>query len=366
MSLTGTAFFWVTIGLVVAALAGLLVGWNRVPGPLPVRVVARAVMAMACQVTAVLTVLVWVNNTYGLYDSWADLLGGGNGQVRLATGRADLHQAGGAVTADVRRVRFTPLQNGVLRTTVTGPRSHITGEIDVWLPPQYDEPAYRRTAFPVVELLPGYPGTPRAWFGAMGAQRELSALIRANEVRPMILVAPKMNVLGPVDPGCADLPHGSRTSTWLGVDAPELVKQNFRVAPDAAHWAVMGYSAGAYCAVNLALHHPRTLHAAVSLSGYNAPVARLVTRHPALARANNLYLELRDARRQPDIALLMAGSEQDGNTVYAARSLLGELRHPGASRLLTVTRGGHNTRVWRAMLPTALRWIAGQMPQTVP
>jgi enterochelin esterase-like enzyme len=351
---------------VVAALAGLLVGWNRLPGPLPVRVVARAVMAMACQATAVLTVLVWVNNTYGLYDSWADLLGGGNGQVRLATGRADLHQDGGAVTADVRRVRFTPLQNGVLRTTVTGPRSHITGEIDVWLPPQYYEPAYRRTAFPVVELLPGYPGTPRAWFGAMGAQRELSALIRANEVRPMILVAPKMNVLGPVDPGCADLPHGSRTSTWLGVDAPELVKQNFRVAPDAAHWAVMGYSAGAYCAVNLVLHHPRTLHAAVSLSGYNAPVARLVTRHPALARANNPYLELRDARRQPDIALLMAGSEQDGDTVYAARSLLGELRHPGASRLLTVTRGGHNTRVWRAMLPTALRWIAGQMPQTVP
>ncbi len=229
----------------------------------------------------------------------------------------------------MERLRFSPAKGGALKTTGFGPRSHISGTIEVWLPPQYEQPGYRHTRFPVVELLPGYPGSPGAWFGAMDAGHELSALIRAHRAAPMILVAPKMNVLGTVDPGCADVPHRSLTSTWLGEDVPGLVQQNFRVLGGPKHWATMGYSAGAYCATNLALHHPRRFHAVVSLSGYNAPLAGLVTRDPALARANNPYLELRDARRQPDVVLLMAGSYQDSDTVFAAEVAAQDAAPPG-------------------------------------
>jgi enterochelin esterase-like enzyme len=358
VGLTSTAFFVLSVGLVPVAVAAMLLAWNRVPGPLGVRVAARVGMVVVGQAAAVLSVLVWVNNTYGLYESWSDLTGAG-GQVRLddTAGGTGGSPAGGAEP----RLTFTPAKGGALKTTGLGPRSHISGTIEVWLPPQYGQAAYRHTRFPVVELLPGYPGSPGAWFGAMGAGHELQSLIRARRAAPMILVAPKMNVLGTVDPGCADIPHGSRTSTWLGEDVPGLIQQNFRVLPGPAHWATMGYSAGAYCATNLALHHPRRFHAVVSLSGYNAPVAALVTRDPALARANNPYLELRDARRQPDVVLLMAGSYQDSDTVFAAKSLLRTLHHPGPSRLLTVSRGGHNTQVWKAMLPQAMVWISQQI-----
>jgi enterochelin esterase-like enzyme len=356
MSLTGRSFFVCTAVLVIVLPVVMLLVWHRVPGPWPVRVAARLSMVVLSQATAVLAVLVWLNNTYSLYQSWGELFGTGTG---TATVTAPVHLAmartGGKLT-------FTHYKGGILTTTATGPSSHITGDLYVWLPPQYTQPAYRHTDFPVVELLPGYPGSPRAWFDAMGAQTELAAMITAHQVRPMILVAPKMNVLGFRDPGCADIPNGVQTSTWLGKDIPALVKQNFRAAHDAGHWATMGYSAGAYCAVNLTVQHPGTFHAAVSLSGYNAPSAGLVMSDPALARANNLYLQLRNAKHQPDIALLMAGSKQDGNTVYAAKSLLSTLHHPGASRLLTVPSGGHNTRVWRAMLPTSLTWISTQMP----
>jgi enterochelin esterase-like enzyme len=360
MSLTGTALFVLSILLVPVVMIGMLAAWNRLPGPPAVRLAGRLGMVVLSQAAAVLAVLIWVNNTYGLYESWSDLMGD-NGQVQLNA--AGPGSAGG-VPADptsVKQAVFTSGKDGVLRTTVTGTRSHITGDVLVWLPPQYGQPSYRHTRFPVVELLPGYPGSPGAWFGAMGAGREMAALITEHRVAPMILVAPKMNVLGRVDPGCADLPHGARTSTWLGTDVPDLVRQHFRAEPGARHWATMGYSAGGYCAVNTALHHPGTFHAVVSLSGYNAPEASLVTRDPALARANNPYLELRDARRQPDVVLLMAGSYQDSDTVYAAKALLGTLHHPGTSRLLTIRRGGHNTQVWRAMLPTALGWLSEQV-----
>ena len=123
----------------------------------------------------------------------------------------------------------------------------------------------------------------------------------------------------------------------------------------------MGYSAGAYCAANTALHHPDNFHAVVSLSGYNVPESHLVNHDPVLSRANNPYLELRDAKHQPDIVLLMAGSYQDSGTVTAAQALLGALRHLGSSKLLTIQRGGHNTEVWKTMLPAALPWISQQI-----
>lgn len=359
MSLTGTAFFVLCTALVPIVVALMLLVWNRVPGPRAARATARVGMVLLSQAAAVLAVLVWVNNTYGLYESWSDL-SGNDGQVRLDDAGHD--SAGAPVGGgSVEHLRFSPAKGGALKTTGFGPRSHISGTIEVWLPPQYKQPGYRHTRFPVVELLPGYPGSPGAWFGAMDAGHELSALIRAHRAAPMILVAPKMNVLGTVDPGCADVPHRSLTSTWLGEDVPGLVRQNFRVLGGPKHWATMGYSAGAYCATNLALHHPRRFHAVVSLSGYNAPLAGLVTRDPALARANNPYLELRDARRQPDVVLLMAGSYQDSDTVFAAKSLLKTLHHPGTSRLLTISKGGHNTQVWKTMLPTAMTWISQQI-----
>jgi enterochelin esterase-like enzyme len=365
MSLTSTAFFAFTLIMVVALTVMTVVAWNRVPGPRPVRLATRLLMIVISQVAAVLAVLVWVNNSYGLYQSWSDLLGTTGGQVHIATGGRLGTTSGGTPDGPRRHghlVEFTNFKPDILTATATGPRSHITGDVYVWLPPQYQDPVYRHTTFPVVELLPGYPGSPQAWFGAMAVHKRLARMITAHQVRPMILVAPKMNVLGNVDPGCADIPHGSRTATWLGQDVPNLIKDNFRAATDARHWATMGYSAGAYCAVNLTLHFPRTIHAAVSLSGYNAPISALVNQDQAVARANNPYLRLRDAKRQPDVALLMAGSRQDGDTVFAANALLAALHHHGASRLLTVSHGGHNMRVWRLMLPTALVWISQVMP----
>ncbi|MFI1091991.1 alpha/beta hydrolase [Streptomyces sp. NPDC020917] len=362
MSLTGSALFVLSILVVPVVMVGMLVAWNRLPGPPAVRLAGRLGMVLVSQAAAVLAVLIWVNNTYGLYESWSDLMGD-NGQVQLNAAGPGGHGAPADPAVEKQAV-FTTGQDGVLRTTAIGARSHITGTVLVWLPPQYSQPAYRHTRFPVVELLPGYPGSPGAWFGAMGVGREMAALIAGHQVSPMILVAPKMNVLGRVDPGCADLPHGAMTSTWLGTDVPDLVRQHFRAEAGARHWATMGYSAGAYCAVNTALHHPGTFHAVVSLSGYNAPEASLVTRDPALARANNPYLELHNAKHQPNVVLLMAGSYQDSDTVYAAKALLSALHHQGTSRLLTIRRGGHNTQVWRAMLPTALGWLSQQVAGT--
>lgn len=360
MSLTGTPFFVLTVIVMISALTALFVFWNRIPGPRSVRMGGRLGLAVFSQLTAVIAVLVYVNNSMGpFYESWSDLFGGSS------TPPVTTSVAGGGHGHDAPpndgKLNFTQYGPGVMKAHTVGARSGVEGSLYVWLPPQYHDPAYAQTAFPVVELLPGTPGTPQAWFGTMRVQDQMQQLMAAGKVKPMIMVSAKLNTMGGnTDAGCADIPGSAQTATWLAKDVPALVRANFRAAKDPSGWGIMGYSAGAYCAVNLTVQHPEAFHAAVSLSGYNTPESPLVTRDPGLARANNPYLQLKLANQQPPVSFLMAGSLQDQGTVPAARALLGVLKHPGASRLLTVQSGGHTPDVWRGMLPDALTWLSAR------
>jgi len=368
MSLTGTPFFAITIALVVLAVVGMAALWNRIPGPTPVRISARVGLTLFSQAAAVLMVLVYVNNSMGpFYDSWGDLFGD-NATVQLTGGATGTGGgpatpgSGPSAATQAEKLSFTTYTTGVLKTKAVGPESRIKGSLYVWLPPQYNQPQYAHTAFPVVELLPGTPGTPQAWFGTMKANSELQKLMGEGKAKPMILVSATLNMFGGGnDSGCANLPGSYQTATWLAKDVPNLVKKNFRAAPDSAHWAIMGYSAGGYCAANLTVQYPGSFHAAVSMSGYNAPDAAIVTRDPKLAAANNPYLLLKADRQQPDIVLLAAGSLQDPGTVPDARALIGVLRHPGPSRVMVLDKGDHTTAVFQTMLPQSLVWLSQQI-----
>ncbi|MFC1415291.1 alpha/beta hydrolase [Streptacidiphilus cavernicola] len=361
MSLTGTPFFVLSIALVVLSVVVLVAVWNRIPGPAPARILGRVVLTLVSQVAAVVMVLVYVNNSMGpFYDTWGSLFGEDAAVVSPASG-------GGAVPAGADGLRpeklaFSHYNGQVLRTTAVGPDSRIKGDLFIWLPPQYNDPAYAHTSFPVLELLPGTPGVPQTWFGTMKADREMVRLMAEGRVKPMILVSARMNMFGgDRDSGCADLPGGFRTATWLGRDVPALIKYNFRASHDARKWGIMGYSAGGYCAANIAVQYHSAFHAAVSMSGYDAPNASVVTRSPQLAAANNPVLLLRREAVQPDLVLLAMGSRQDPGTVGDAEALIRALHTPRTSQVLVFDRGGHDTRTFIAEMTPGLVWMSRQI-----
>ncbi len=125
-------------------------------------------MLLFAQGTAVTLVFVLVNNQNNLYDNWADLLGtgdhveqaadlgrdgtGGIAVTRLPKVKQSFRTAAGAGMRAAGGVRVTQLKGRV---------SGVNAEVYVWLPPQYDDPAYRHKKFPVVELLPATPDPPR-------------------------------------------------------------------------------------------------------------------------------------------------------------------------------------------------------------
>jgi pimeloyl-ACP methyl ester carboxylesterase len=368
MSLTGTPFLYTLIVLFAIALVVPLLLWSRLRGPRALRAVARMLMLLFAQGTAVALVFVMVNNANGLYDNWADLLGTGNHVQQAADLGAD--GTGGIALKKLPRVRqhFTwasgPGMRGVREAQLKGRVSGVNAEVYVWLPPQYNEPRYRHHRFPVVELLPGYPGSAKAWFGSMRTTRQLAPLMRDGQVAPFILVAPRTNLLAGVDTGCANIPGTVNADSWLSVDVPKMVMDNFRAQPAPNGWAVAGYSAGAHCAAKLAVAHPDRYRAAVSLSGYNDPIGEpvsLAARTPALRAANNPYMLLRGARTPPRVSLYLSGQPRDG--YEAAMALEGAAKAPTSVHVVFIPRsaGGHTMALWKPQVVPAFRWLTEVM-----
>jgi len=371
MSLTGTPFLLATIALFAVALVLPLALWSRVRGPAPVRSAARLLMLLFAQGTAVTLVFVLVNNANSLYDDWADLLGTGNHVQQAADLGAD--GTGGVVLDRLPKVRQTFTQavgpgmrqaGGVRVTELKGRVSGVNAEVYVWLPPQYHEPAYRHRKFPVVELLPGYPGSAKAWFGSLKVHEQLLPMMRDGRVAPFILVAPRTNLLARADTGCANVPGTVNADSWLSIDVPRMVTDTFRAeaAPDG--WATAGYSAGAHCATKLAVAHPDRYRAVVSMSGYNDPIGErssLAGRSPALRRQNNPYLLLRADRTAPRVALYFSGESGDGYEAGAAVQAIAKPPTTVDVVLLPRSAGGHNMRLWRPQVPEVFRWLTQQI-----
>jgi S-formylglutathione hydrolase FrmB len=152
--------------------------------------------------------------------------------------------------------------------------------------------------------------------------------------------------------------------SWLSVDVPSMVMDNFRAETAPKGWAVAGYSAGAHCAAKLAVAHPDRYRAAVSLSGYNDPIGErssLAAQNPVLRNANNPYLLLHEARTPPPIALYLSGQPHDGYEDAVALEQIAKA--PTTVHVVYVPKsaGGHTMALWRPQVVPAFRWLTEEL-----
>jgi hypothetical protein len=116
------------------------------------------------------------------------------------------------------RQAFQPLPSDVGRlavTTLTGTRSGVTLKVWVWLPPEYDEPAFAHKDFPALMLFPGGTGAGHnAWAGTgLGAREVVASGAAHGSLSPFVFVMPEMQVSPALDTECADLPGEPRMGT---------------------------------------------------------------------------------------------------------------------------------------------------------
>jgi enterochelin esterase-like enzyme len=142
----------------------------------------------------------------------------------------------------------------------------------VYLPAAYRDDDER---FPVIEAFHGAPGTPQYWLNRLKVKSYLDAEMAAGRMAPTVVLFPQQTPDPTLDTECTNLHDGPQAETFLTVDVPAYARAHYRIRTDRAGWGLTGYSAGAFCAVNLALRHPSQYAAAASLAGYASPGIRI-------------------------------------------------------------------------------------------
>jgi enterochelin esterase-like enzyme len=355
VSLTGTPFFVVLIAVAILAIAGTLVSWSMIPGPQLMRWSARLVMILLCQLTAIAVVATWINTSYGLYSSWSDLLGTNTNSNNVA-------MPGPPPT----RAQFTHAQGGIpesglLDTYFHGPRSQLSGQVIVWAPPQYNEPAYAHTSFPVLMLLHGVPGSPQSWLEHGGMPGDFKNLVADGRSRPFILAMPVVNP-GSVDTDCSDLPD-RKVATWLAQDVPDLISHKFRTIPGPKNWGVMGFSTGGYCAAKLPLQYPHVFGAGAALDPDPLTGDTNVITDPRQRRLNSPTWLVQHTKA--DVALFLATSRQDPDSPPHYLTQFAQVTTASGSKVhvqtLVLPTGGHNYNTWTSLYPAAFSWLSAQL-----
>lgn len=378
MSLTSGIFL---AGLVVAAVGSAVGAWFVWPRLAPSGWrpgLARAGVIGVVQLTGVALVAGLVNAQFDFYPTVAALFGSVGptalqGDARPISGWVSTSAPDAAVMAASHPVhtpwgdlwrdpRSTSWGAGSsLEGDLTGAVSHQTnGRLRVWLPAQYDEPAYQHYTFPVVMSLTGYPGNPVAWWKS-GFQRMAQAAIDERTVTPFILVALTPDPSPTRDTECTNVPHGPQAETFLATDVPDDVTHLLRAARPGPQWALMGDSTGGYCSTKLAMDHPTSFPTAISFGGYFHAITDITTGNldggsAAHRRARDL-IWLATHRPRPPISVLLTAATGDRTTVPDALAFAAVAKPPLSVTRLVTQGGGHNWPTWSAQVPSVLSWL---------
>lgn len=344
MTLTGTPLLVLMAAAAAVGPVALVLWLRRRPSPASWRAtLARFGLVLTCQFLAVLTLFLWVNNTYGFYTSWSDLAGHSSGSATIRTN--------GLVSQGDGRTQIL---------TVAGSRgTNGSHQVLVWLPKQYDEPSARTKRFPVVMVLPGQPSTPEAMFAHYEFASAATAAIDGGQVKPFIAVFPPLMTDPPRDTECTDVPRGPQAETWLSRDVYQAIPRTLRV--DTAPWSAIGWSTGAFCAAKLLLHRPNQFAAAAGFGGYyetltDHTTGNLFGSHAAVKRHNSPLWLYQHGGLHTRRLLVVTGRQDHGSYAQTMRFLAATRGDPAVSSLVFPT-GGHNYHNYRILLPAVLQWL---------
>jgi S-formylglutathione hydrolase FrmB len=341
----------VVLALGVVAVLAAVRSFRRPASPV--------VRALAVTV-AVLLVLLTVGGVVNAYYAYVPTLGEALGDV------SSLSSADGV---DGR----IPATGQVVPLTVPPTASNFSArQAQVYLPPAWF--AKQRPALPVVMLTHGEPGDPSDW--AEGGEAPATADAWAAQHRGVapVLVMPDINGSLTADTECVDSPVGN-AETYLTVDVPAAVQQQFGTKPPGRSWALAGLSEGGACAIMLALRHPDLFSTFGDFGGLSGPRVGESDTDTASTVTELFGGSQQEFAAHEPTDLLATGSPayrtlggwfevggDDGDPVAAAQTLAPLAAAAGiATCLIVVPDGEHTFDVWSAAFRRSLPWMAARL-----
>ncbi|MFE2178513.1 alpha/beta hydrolase [Kitasatospora sp. NPDC059462] len=248
----------------------------------------------------------------------------------------------------------------IMMTTLTGPKSGVTGKVWVWLPPEYNDPKYARTGFPVLTLYAGGQSAGyNTWTDNQLPIQEVDAdLAKQGKAHPFIMIMPVQNLDSNEAKAleCADIPGQPKMGTWMAEDIPDFVRANFRTVKGRDGWGLMGASTGAFCSAKLALQYPDTFKAAVPIDGYFNPDSPLWKGHEAERQANSPDLLV--AQGKADVRMLATAGGGNAYEMKLVKAWVAKAAPPLTVEYYEQPGGKHLTSDFKKMIPDTLQWLS--------
>jgi enterochelin esterase-like enzyme len=229
----------------------------------------------------------------------------------------------------------------------------------VYEPAGFQQLAARGVRFPVLYLLHGTVSNALHYVNVGRVGVSLDELLAAGRTRPFLVVMPGSSDGSFVDDTeWANTSHGAYESEVL-----EIVRQVDEHWPTIANRSargIAGLSMGGYGALNIGLHHLSTFGTLESWSGYfkQTHTGVFADATPAALRFNSPSAYARSiasSLRQTPLHVFLYGGRQDRLTRYQP-GFAQELRRLGVAVRTAEPPGVHDWRLWRAEMPTALRY----------
>ncbi|MGX6607434.1 alpha/beta hydrolase [Micromonosporaceae bacterium Da 78-11] len=355
MTIDAPATIVVGVAAVLAATTLLAARWDRH------RVLGRSVLAAAVALIVLATTALELNRLTETYPTWSALAGRPDDETGVPAeepGRPDEEPGPQGDESGPH-----PGASRLLSVTVPGTASGLSLQMYVYLPAAYSTPAGQRLRFSVIEALHGYPGSPNSWIRRLGIVEHLDTEIAAGRMAPAVVLLPYQTPKRLLDTECIDLAGGPRTETFLTQDVPRYAQAHLRVRTDRAGWGLVGYSAGGFCAMNLALRHPGGYAAGASLSGYADP--GITVGDGSERTTNNIAWRLTH-RPLPTMSLYVAWAADDEDAATGSREVVSLARAPLTVTTAVLPTGGHSHAVWRRMEAPAFDWLSAHLARPEP
>ena len=375
------------VGALVTSIVAVVGAPRRgvVAGRPALRTAVRATALILSQVMVVGIVADVINRQNGFYVSWGDLFGTSTitsvaykpaktANFTIPTESAVVRRHGGhfhATSASLwptNIAKYWPKgavvgtdSRGFTRVslTLTGAASHITGSVSIFLPPHWSPNPLK--AYPMVEILGGFPGSSYIAFAKGGVGKVFEQYVAKHQFAPTVFVAVQNYSVR--DSECINSSAG-QWGTWLAVDVPNYVVRHAAVSPNRVAHAALGFSMGGWCANMLAVKYSQTFGSSVSLGGYMKPTfdppspVKLTAAQASSYDLNAILLS-----QPPNIHMWMQTDSLDPISYPSTAPLTSHAVPAPASVTLYVTKGaGHNWRTVGYSLPIAAKWLSRTSP----
>ncbi|RDI67528.1 S-formylglutathione hydrolase FrmB [Nocardia pseudobrasiliensis] len=380
---------WVAVAAMIAALAVAVLGWPN--GRWWQRAAAILAVPMAVLSTGVV-LNQWVGYYPTVQSAWSALTAG------PLPHQTDL--------AALPGLRGKPMATGVVvPVRIPDDASDFNHRTEyVYLPPAWftgDQPP----TLPAVMMIGGEFNTPGDWLRSGQIMPEIDKFTAADGGRAPILVFVDSSGSFNNDTECVDGPRGN-AARHLTEDVPPYVESTFNASRDPANWAVIGWSMGGTCAVDLTVMHPDLFHTFVDIAGDIGPASgnkeqtinrlyggdatawakfdpiTVMTEHGPYQGLAGLFDDLTPPPRsgnrggaghftrpkvdEDQIGFGGVDAPMDTGEVGAAEKLCTTGRSENIDCTIHTTQGGHTWQFASAAFSSSLPWVAARVGLPVP